>query len=160
MLDLLLEEDGRISIVYFHMADEDVKQVVGYERSLIASDSLTCETGKPHPRLYGTFPRVFAKYVRDEKVLTLEQAVRKLTSFPVQRFKLGKRGLLVPGYAADLAVFDPETIQDHATFEDPRQYPQGITQVIVNGKPTFDQDQHTHAREGQLIRAQHCCTHH
>ncbi|MFC0333599.1 amidohydrolase family protein [Paenibacillus sepulcri] len=159
MLDLLLEEEGRISIVYFHMADDDVKQVIGYERSLIASDSLTCETGKPHPRLYGTFPRVFAKYVREERVLTLEQAVRKLTSFPVQRFKLGKRGLIVPGYAADLAVFDPETIQDHATFENPRQYPGGINQVIVNGKPTFDREQHTHAREGQFIRAQHSCNH-
>ncbi|MBW7452978.1 D-aminoacylase, partial [Paenibacillus sepulcri] len=73
--------------------------------------------------------------------------------------KLGKRGLIVPGYAADLAVFDPETIQDHATFENPRQYPGGINQVIVNGKPTFDREQHTHAREGQFIRAQHSCNH-
>ncbi|WP_282940271.1 D-aminoacylase [Paenibacillus sp. RC67] len=159
MMDLLLEEQGRISIVYFHMADEDVKQVIGYERSLIASDSLTCETGKPHPRLYGTFPRVFAKYVREDKVLTMEQAVRKLTSFPVQRFKLGKRGLLVPGYAADIAVFDPETIQDNATFEDPRQYPAGFSHVLVGGKPTLLGNRHTHAREGVLIRAHHCCSH-
>ncbi|MBE1442500.1 N-acyl-D-amino-acid deacylase family protein [Paenibacillus sp. OAS669] len=159
MMDLLLEEQGRISIVYFHMADEDVKQVIGYERSLIASDSLTCETGKPHPRLYGTFPRVFAKYVREDKVLTMEQAVRKLTSFPVQRFKLGKRGLLVPGYAADIAVFDPETIQDNATFEDPRQYPAGISHVLVGGKPTLLGHRHTQAREGALIRAHHCCSH-
>ncbi|WP_028549555.1 N-acyl-D-amino-acid deacylase family protein [Paenibacillus sp. UNC451MF] len=159
MMDLLLEEQGRISIVYFHMADEDVKQVIGYERSLIASDSLTCETGKPHPRLYGTFPRVFAKYVRQDKVLTLEQAVRKLTSFPVQRFKLGKRGLLVPGYAADITVFDPETIQDNATFEDPQQYPAGISHVLVGGKPTLLGNRHTHAKEGILIRAHHYCSH-
>lgn len=159
MMDLLLEEQGRISIVYFHMSDDDVKQVVGYERSLIASDSLTCETGKPHPRLYGTFPRVFAKYVRDDRVLTLEQAVRKLTSFPVQRFKLGKRGLLVPGYAADIAVFNPDTIQDHATFENPRQYPAGIPHVWVGGKSTLHGERHTHAREGSLIRAHHCCNH-
>ncbi|TDG00818.1 N-acyl-D-amino-acid deacylase family protein [Paenibacillus piri] len=158
MLDLLLEEEGRISIVYFHMADADVKQVVGYERSLIASDSLACDTGKPHPRLYGTFPRVFAKYVRDEKVLTLEQAVRKLTSFPVQRFKLGKRGLLVPGYAADITVFDPDTIQDHATFEEPRQFPDGISHVLVGGKPTLDAARHTQAKEGSLLRAHHCCS--
>lgn len=159
MMDLLLEEQGRISIVYFHMSDDDVKQVVGYERSLIASDSLTCETGKPHPRLYGTFPRVFAKYVREDKVLTLEQAVRKLTSFPVQRFKLGKRGLLVPGYAADIAVFDPDTIQDHATFENPRQYPSGMLHVWVGGKSTLAGERHTQAREGSLIRAHHCCSH-
>jgi N-acyl-D-amino-acid deacylase len=159
MLDLLLEEQGRISIVYFHMSDEDVKQVVGYEKSLIASDSLTCETGKPHPRLYGTFPRVFAKYVREERVLSLEQAVRKVTSFPVQRFKLGKRGLIVPGYAADLVVFDPDTIQDLATFESPRQYPEGISHVFVSGKATLLNGQHTHAREGSLIRACHHCQH-
>lgn len=172
MLDLLLEENGRISIVYFHMSDADVKQVIGYERSLIASDSLTCETGKPHPRLYGTFPRVFAKYVREEKVLTLEQAVRKLTSFPVQRFKLGKRGLLVPGYAADLVVFDPDVIRDQATYEEPRQYPDGISHVLVGGvatvtaeeqqhggEPAIVGSRHTHAAQGQLIRTQPCCSH-
>ncbi|MEK8132878.1 D-aminoacylase [Paenibacillus filicis] len=160
MMDLLLEEDGRISIVYFHMSDEDVRQVVGYEKSLIASDSLTCETGKPHPRLYGTFPRVFARYVREQRVLSLEQAVRKVTSFPVQRFKLGKRGLLVPGYIADITVFDPNTIEDKATFEEPRQYPEGISHVWVAGKETLSDTAHTHAREGSLIRATTCCHHH
>jgi N-acyl-D-amino-acid deacylase len=159
MMDLLLEENGQIAIVYFHMSDDDVKQVIGYEKSLIASDSLNCEIGKPHPRTYGTFPRVFAKYVREDKVLSLEQAVRKLTSFPVQRFKLGKRGLLVPGYIADITVFDPAVIQDTATFEEPRQYPSGISQVIVAGQLTLENGTHTHKREGQLIRAQHCCTH-
>ncbi|KRE64254.1 N-acyl-D-amino-acid deacylase family protein [Paenibacillus sp. Soil750] len=159
MMDLLLEEEGRISIVYFHMSDEDVKQVVAYDKSLIASDSLTCDTGKPHPRLYGTFPRVFAKYVRENRILTLEQAVRKVTSFPVQRFKLGKRGLIVPGYIADVAVFNPDTIQDHATFENPRQYPDGISHVVVNGALSLTGGQHTHAREGSFIRAQHCCKH-
>ncbi|MFF2483308.1 amidohydrolase family protein [Paenibacillus sp. NPDC058071] len=157
MMDLLLEEDGQIAIVYFHMSDDDVKQVIAYEKSLIASDSLNCETGKPHPRTYGTFPRVFAKYVRQDKVLSLEQAVRKLTSFPVQRFKLGKRGLIVPGYIADLTVFNMDTIQDTATFESPRQYPTGISHVVVGGQLTLDQGTHTHKREGQLIRAQHCC---
>ncbi|MFF2093705.1 amidohydrolase family protein [Paenibacillus sp. NPDC058174] len=158
MMDLLLEEDGQIAIVYFHMSDDDVKQVIGYEKSLIASDSLNCETGKPHPRTYGTFPRVFAKYVRQDKVLSLEQAVRKLTSFPVQRFKLGKRGLLVPGYAADLTVFNLDTIQDTATFEQPRQYPTGISHVIVGGQLTLQHGTHKHKREGQLIRAHRCCS--
>ncbi|WP_135553824.1 N-acyl-D-amino-acid deacylase family protein [Paenibacillus cymbidii] len=160
MMDLLLEENGRVSIVYFHMSDDDVTEVVAYEKSLIASDSLTCETGKPHPRLYGSFPRLFARYVRDKRVLSLEQAVRKVTSFPVQRFKLGKRGLIVPGYAADLVVFDPDKIQDLATFEEPRQYPLGIPHVVVNGKLTLQDEQHTGTRSGGLIRAQHHCTHH
>ncbi|MGF7031102.1 N-acyl-D-amino-acid deacylase [Paenibacillus mucilaginosus] len=159
MMDLLLEEEGRISIVYFHMSDDDVREVVRYDKSLIASDSLTCETGKPHPRLYGTFPRLFAKYVREERALSLEQAVRKVTSFPVQRFKLGKRGLLVPGYAADITVFDPETIQDRATYQDPRQFPAGISHVLVGGSPTLQDGAHTRARAGSLIRAVSCCSH-
>lgn len=157
MLDLLLEEGGNVSIVYFLMSDDDVKQVMSWDKSLIASDSLHCETGKPHPRLYGSFPRVFAKFVREDRVLSLEEAVRKVTSFPVQRFKLGKRGLIVPSYAADLVMFDPETIQDLATFEDPKQYPKGISKVWVNGKITLEEGKHTLAREGAFISAQKCC---
>lgn len=158
VMDLLLEEEGQVSIVYFHMADSDVEQVVGWEKSLIASDSLHCETGKPHPRLYGSFPRLFSRYVREKKTLSLEQAVRKVTSFPVQRFKLGKRGLIVPGYAADLTVFDPATVHDRATFQDPRQYPDGISHVIVSGRVTLDEGEHAKVREGTLIRAQHICS--
>ncbi|MFD0960952.1 N-acyl-D-amino-acid deacylase family protein [Paenibacillus chungangensis] len=159
MMDLLLEENGQIAIVYFHMSDEDVKQVIAYEKSLIASDSLNCEIGKPHPRTYGTFPRVFAKYVREDGVLSLEQAVRKLTSFPVQRFKLGKRGLIVPGYAADLTVFNKDTIQDTATFAEPRQHPDGFSMTLVGGHITMEHGRHTHKREGSLIRAHRCCSH-
>ncbi|MBU5442253.1 D-aminoacylase [Paenibacillus sp. MSJ-34] len=160
VMDLLLEEDGKISIVYFHMSDDDVKQVIAWEKSLIASDSLHCETGKPHPRLYGAFPRIFAKYVREDRVLSLEQAVRKMTSFPVQRFKLGKRGLLVPGYAADVVVFDPETIADLATYEEPRQYPVGISHVIVGGAMALEHGNHTQARNGRWISASHCLHEH
>lgn len=156
VMDLLIEEDGQVSIVYFHMSDDDVRQVISWEKSLIASDSLHCETGKPHPRLYGTFPRIFAKYVREDRVLSLEQAVRKLTSFPAQRFKLGKRGLLVPGYVADIAVFDPEKVQDHATYQDPRHYPSGFSHVLVQGHLTMEDGHHSHARKGTLIQATHC----
>jgi N-acyl-D-amino-acid deacylase len=157
MMDLLLEEEGNVAIVYFLMSDDDVKQVIGWDKSLIASDSLHCETGKPHPRLYGSFPRVFAKFVREDRVLTLEEAVRKVTSFPAQRFKLGKRGLIIPGYAADLVMFDPETIQDLATFQNPKQYPKGISNVWVNGQITLEEGRHTYAREGAFISAQPCC---
>jgi N-acyl-D-amino-acid deacylase len=158
MMDLLLEENGRVSIVYFHMSDDDVKQVISWDKSLIASDSLHCETGKPHPRLYGSFPRVFAKYVRDEKVLSLEEAVRKLTSFPAQRFKLGTRGLIVPGYAADFVIFNPDTITDLATYQNPKQYPEGISHVSVNGTFAMENGKHTNARKGAFISSQHCCS--
>jgi N-acyl-D-amino-acid deacylase len=133
MMDLLLEQNGKVSMVFFHMAGSDVEQVIQWERSLIASDSLHDQAERPHPRLYGTFPHVLARYVREKKLLTLEEAVRKMTSFPASRFKLGKRGLIAPGYAADLVVFDPEAILDTATYEDPKHFPEGISCVLVNG---------------------------
>lgn len=153
MMDLLLEERGKITIVYYHMSNDDVEQVIRYSQSLVASDSLHCETGKPHPRLYGTFPRLFAKYVRERKVISLEDAVRKVTSFPVSRFRLGKRGLLVPGYAADLTIFNPDTIQDLATYADPRQYPSGISHVFVNGQHTLAHGQFMNQYPGSMLRA-------
>jgi len=133
MMDLLLEHDGKVSIVFFHMAGDDVEQVIGWGRSLIASDSLHNQAEKPHPRLYGTFPHVLTRYVREKKVLSLEEAIRKMTSFPARRFNLGKRGLIAPGYAADVVVFDPEKIQDTATYKDPKHFPEGISHVLVNG---------------------------
>lgn len=157
MMDLLIQEGGNLSIVYFHMSEEDVEKVIAYDKSLIASDSLGCVTGKPHPRSYGTFPRVFAKYVREKKLLTLEQAVRKVSSFPAARFKLGKRGLIVPGYAADLVVFDPDTIRDTADYQDPISYPDGISHTIVNGKLTVSGKKHTQERAGNFLPAQHLC---
>jgi len=138
MMDLLLEQDGKVSIVFFHMAGSDVEQVIGWERSLIASDSLHDQAEKPHPRLYGTFPHVLARYVREKKLLSLEEAVRKMTSFPARRFNLGKRGLIAPGYAADLVVFDPQTILDTATYEDPKHFPEGISHVLVNGTKAIE----------------------
>lgn len=154
-LDLLLEENGNVSIVYYHMSSTDVEQVVKWDRSLIISDSLGCETGKPHPRTFGTFPRLFSKYVREKKTLTLEQAVRKVTSFPAQRFSLGKRGLITPGYHADLTVFDFEKIGDTATYREPVQYPEGISHVIVNGKKTIDHKKNLRTLSGRALPASH-----
>jgi N-acyl-D-amino-acid deacylase len=151
MMDLLLEQDGKVSIVFFHMAGSDVEQVIRWERSLIASDSLHDQAEKPHPRLYGTFPHVLARYVREKKLLSLEEAVRKMTSFPARRFKLDKRGLIVPGYAADLVVFDPEKILDTATYEDPKHFPEGISHVLVNGAKTVESGALLGAGEGTLI---------
>src|SRR5919202_5023450 len=133
MMHLLLEQNGGASIVFFHMAETDVDQVVRWDRSLIASDSLHDRAEKPHPRLYSTFPHVLATHVREKKLLTLEEAVRKMTSFPARRFKLGKRGILAPGYVADLIVFDPDEISDAATYDDPKRFPEGISHVLVDG---------------------------
>jgi N-acyl-D-amino-acid deacylase len=151
MMDLLLEQDGKVSIVFFHMADANVDQVVRWERSLIASDSLHDQAEKPHPRLYGTFPHVLARYVREDRVLTLEEAIRKMTSFPARRFRLGKRGLVAPGYAADLVVFDPETISDRATYGDPKRFPEGISYVLVNGETVVESGDHRGVRAGRAI---------
>lgn len=162
-LDLLLEEEGNVSIVYFHMSSDDVEKVINDDRSLIISDSLGCVTGKPHPRLYGTYPRLFAKYVREKKILSLEQAIRKVTSFPAQRFYLGKRGLLKPGYHADITIFDPNKIVDTATYQDPINYPDGISYVFVNGVKTIEHKKNLHANGGSVIKAERslfsCCNH-
>lgn len=151
--DLLIEENGNIGIVFFHMDEQDVKHVMQYQNALIASDSLTCYTGKPHPRLYGTFPRVFSKYVKQENILTIEDAVRKMTSFPAKRFGLGKRGLLTEGYAADVVIFDFNEIEDKATYADPKNYPEGIQYVFVNGKLTTQEKQHTSQKCGCFINS-------
>ena len=152
LMDLLLEQAGKVSIVFFHMAGSDVEQVIRWESSLIASDSLHDQAEKPHPRLYGTFPHVLARYVREKKLLSLEEAVRKMTSFPARRFKLGKRGLIAPGYAADLVVFDSEKIVDTATYEDPKHFPEGISHVLVNGAKAVEAGALLRTGEGTVIR--------
>ena len=151
MVDLLLEQDGKVSIVFFHMAETDVEQVLRWDCSLIASDSLHDQAKKPHPRLYGTFPRVLGRYVREKKLLSLEEAIRKMTSFPARRFRLGNRGLIVPGYAADVVVFDPHEISDEATYEDPKRLPKGISRVLVNGTQVIVSGAHSGRRAGVAI---------
>ena len=158
-MDVLLEEEGQVSIVYFLMAEEEMRSILQWSESLIASDSLHCDVGKPHPRLYGTFPRVLAKYVREERALTLEQAVRKMTSFPAARFRLGRRGLIAPGYAADLVVFDPDEIRDHSTYQDPKRAPSGVTHVWVNGQLAMKNGSHAGARSGAFLPACRCVGH-
>jgi N-acyl-D-aspartate/D-glutamate deacylase len=108
--------------------------------------------GKPHPRTYGTFPRVLAKYVREERLLSLEEAVKKMTSLPAGRVGISDRGALREGLFADIVVFDPATIRDKATFDDPHQYPEGIEYVIVNGVPAVENGRLTGARAGRVLR--------
>jgi len=119
---------------------------------MIGSDGIPSPTGKPHPRLYGTFPRVLGSYVRNERLFSLEEGVRKMTSLPARRMKVADRGALREGYAADIVVFDPETIADRATYEDPRRYPKGIEYVILNGQVAAERGKQTATRAGRLLR--------
>jgi dihydroorotase/N-acyl-D-amino-acid deacylase len=139
----------------YHVLDEgDVERIMRHPHTAIASDGRLAELGEghPHPRWYGTFPRVLGRYVRERGVLTLEEAVRKMTTLPADRLGLADRGRIAEGAWADLVVFDPETVADRATFEDPHQYPDGIPYVIVNGVPVVDGGQFTDARPGKVLR--------
>jgi N-acyl-D-aspartate/D-glutamate deacylase len=123
---------------------------------MVASDGEVTVFGRahPHPRSYGTFVRVLGRYVREQHVITLEDAVRKMTAFPAQRLGLADRGLLRVGMKANLVVFDPATVKDRATFEQPHQYADGVWAVIVNGEVAFENGAMTSARPGRVLRRQ------
>ncbi|HEV8254829.1 MAG TPA: amidohydrolase family protein, partial [Vicinamibacteria bacterium] len=138
----------------FHAIDEaDVERIIRDPNTMIASDGEVPVFGEaaPHPRSYGTFARVLAVYVREKRLLTLEDAVRKMSSMPAHRIALPDRGLLRPGMKADLAVFDPARVRDAATFERPHQYAEGFTLVVVNGQPVFENGAMTAARPGRVL---------
>jgi len=152
--DLIVEEGAFINGVHHTMSEDDVKYVMRVTWVSIASDGSAVnlsEPGKPHPRSFGTNVRVLGKYVRDDKVLTLEDAVRKMTSLPAQTLRLKDRGLLKEGYWADVVVFDPATVSDPATYEHPQQYAKGVPFVLVNGIVVIDNGNHTGARPGKII---------
>jgi N-acyl-D-amino-acid deacylase len=140
LFDLILEEEGAAGMVIFAMGEEDVRRIMRHPLQMVGTDSGASGTtgfmrrGKPHPRGYGSYPKILGRYVRDNGILTLEEAIRKMTSFPAQRFGLFTRGLLKLGMQADLVVFNPETVIDTATYQDPHQLPRGIEHVIVNGE--------------------------
>jgi dihydroorotase/N-acyl-D-amino-acid deacylase len=139
----------------YHVLDEgDVERIMRHPMTAIASDGRLSELGvaHPHPRWYGTFPRVLGVYVRERGVLTLEEAVRKMTSLPADRLGLGDRGRLVEGAWADLVVFDPARVIDRATFEEPHAYPEGIPYVFVNGVPVVDNGAFRDVRPGRVLR--------
>lgn len=144
MMSLLLRERATVSMVTFSQSLENVAKVLAHPALMIGSDSIGLSEGegprpgKPHPRMYGTFPRVLGEYVRERRLFPLETAVHKMTGMPAARLRLGDRGLLRPGYAADVTVFDPATVKDEATFADPHRYPVGIPYVVVNGALVVD----------------------
>jgi N-acyl-D-amino-acid deacylase len=152
--DLVVEEGAFVPGVHHTMSEDDVKFVMQVPWVSIASDGSALNLtvpGKPHPRSFGTNVRVLAKYVRADKVLTLEDAVRKMTSLPAQILQLKDRGMLKEGYWADVVVFDPDTVADPATYQNPQQYAKGVPFVLVNGAAVVDGGNHTGAHPGKVI---------
>ena len=157
-MDLVIEDDSRVGTVYFLMSEENVKKQIRLPWVSFCSDAASLAPegvflkANPHPRAYGCFARLLGKYVREEKVITLAEAVRRLTSLPAENLKLDRRGRLKKGYYADVVVFDPETITDHATFAKPHQYATGMVHVFVNGEQVLKNGQHTGAKPGRAVR--------
>ncbi len=157
-MDLVIADNSRVETAYFLMSEENVKRQIALPFVSFGSDAGSPSTEgvflkyKDHPRAYGNFARLLGKYVRDEKVITLEEAIRRLTSLPAENLKIKKRGLLQAGYYADVAIFDAAKIQDHATFEKPAQYSTGMVHVLVNGVPVLENGEHTGARPGKIVR--------
>jgi N-acyl-D-amino-acid deacylase len=148
--DLLIEEELGVSMTLHLLEEADVREIMTNERVCIATDGLF--GGKPHPRVYGTYPRVLGRYVREENLLTLEEAVRKMTSLPARGMGLDRKGVIRPEMDADLVVFDPTTVESRATFERPRQYPTGIDHVVVNGELAVRDGETTGSLPGEAVR--------
>ncbi len=157
-MNLVIEDDSRVGTVYFLMSEENIKKKIAIPWMAFDSDAASLEPEgvflkrNPHPRAYGSFARLLGKYARDEKIIPLEEAIRRLTSFSAENLGLKRRGSLKPGHLADIVVFDPESIQDHATFEKPHQYSKGVHHVFVNGTPVLKDGEHTGAKPGRVVR--------
>jgi N-acyl-D-amino-acid deacylase len=157
LLMITQQDRNRTGMVGFGMSEENVERFLAHPLGMVCSDgsALTTEgplaRGTPHPRNYGTFPRVLGRYVRERKVMALETAIHKMTGMPAARLKLPGRGAITPGGFADLVAFDPATVADRATFEEPHQYPVGIPQVMVNGQWVIRDGQHTGTLAGRVL---------
>lgn len=156
--DLVAQGDGRVTAVYHMMSEQDIETALRFPWTSIGSDSgATAQAagddaiGLPHPRAYGNFPRLIAKYVRERHVLTLEDAIRKMTSWPATRLRIEGRGSIREGLWADVVVFDYEKVQDRSTYEQPTLYPEGIDYVLVNGQVVIDHGKHTGAKPGKIL---------
>lgn len=158
VFDALLESDLDMGMITFMISEENLKAALGHPAIMIGSDSTVLSTegplaqGAPHPRTFGTFPRVISRYVREEKILSLEKAVSKMSGLPASRLGLTDRGFIRPGGKADLVIFDPHAIQDEATYESPFRYPAGISYVFCNGLPVLADGRKTGAHPGRVLR--------
>jgi N-acyl-D-amino-acid deacylase len=157
-MDLVVEDGSRVGTVYFLMSEENVRQQMalpwvsfGSDAEALAPEGVFLKSN-PHPRAYGNFTRVLGRYVRDQKVLTLTEAVRRLAALPAENLKLQRRGRLEPAFFADVVIFNPSSIQDHATFDRPHQYATGMVHVFVNGIQVLRDGEHTGAKPGRVVR--------
>jgi N-acyl-D-amino-acid deacylase len=157
-MDLVVEDGSRVSTIYFLMSEDNVRRQMaipwvsfGSDAEAPASEGVFLKSST-HPRAYGNFSRVLGRYVRDEKIIPMEEAVRRLSALPAHNLKIKSRGELKPGYFADIAIFDPKTVADNATFEKPHQYSTGMVHVFVNGKQVLKNGEHTGAKPGQVVR--------
>jgi len=158
IIDLVIEDDSRVDTVYFLMSEENVAKKAaqpwmgfGSDEGAYAPEGKFILSGA-HPRAYGTFARVLGKYARDEDIMPLEEAIRRLTHFPAENLKLRDRGLLQEGYYADIVIFDPATVKDNATYADPHQLAEGVKDVWVNGVQVLKEGEHTGAKPGRALR--------
>ena len=157
-MDLVVEDESQVNTAYFTISEENVRRGLALPWVSFCSDSpAPAAEGvflqwSAHPRAYGAFARVLGRYVRDERVLLLEEAIRRLTALPAANLRLVGRGLLEPGYFADVAVFDPARIEDHATYDDPHRYASGVLHVAVNGTLVIRDGEHTGALPGRVVR--------
>ena len=157
-MDLIVEDQSRVGTIYFSQSEDIVRRAIALPWVSFCSDAASLAPEgvflkrNPHPRAYGSFARLLGRYVRDEQLVPLEEAVRKLTSLPAGNLKIDRRGELNEGYFADVVVFDPGTIQDHATFVDPHQYATGMIHVFVNGVQVLEDGEHTGATPGRAVR--------
>jgi N-acyl-D-aspartate/D-glutamate deacylase len=157
VFELLRDAQGVASMILFQLDEGDLRRALGHPAIMIGSDGSSLATtgemsaGKPHPRSYGTFPRVLGRYARDERVLTLAEAVHKMTGLPARRLGLRDRGVIRAGARADLVVFDARRVADQATYEDPHRYPVGIEQVLVNGRFVIKDGEHTGSLPGRVL---------
>jgi N-acyl-D-amino-acid deacylase len=158
IIDLLVEEEDQVEMINFSLNEDTFRQIILHPLVVIGSDGWALSPygkladGKPHPRSYGTFPRMLGRYVREEKIMTLGQAVQKMTSTTARKFGLKWRGWLREGFFADIVIFDPERVIDRATWDEPHQYPEGIDYVIVNGRIVIDQGEHTGLLPGRVLK--------
>jgi N-acyl-D-amino-acid deacylase len=157
-MDLVIEDSGRVDTIYFLMSEDNVRKQLtlpwvsfGSDEASLAPEGVFLKSN-PHPRAYGNVARLLGKYVRDEKLIPLEQAIHRLTTLPAENLKLNRRGALKAGYFADVVIFDPAQIQDHATFEKPHQYSTGVRDVFVNGVQVLKNGEHTDAKPGRVVR--------
>lgn len=158
LYSILREEEAQTTAIYFTMSEENFRRMIQKDYCFVASDAAVRATegplyeGKPHPRTYGTFPRMLSEYVRKQKVVDWPTAIRKMSGDPARRFNLEGRGTIAVGAYADLVLLDPDKVEDRATYPEPHQYPEGISYVIVNGVVTVNQGDHTGARAGTILR--------